>query len=60
MRISSRKKDILGIGERSTKRLDDTTIAEEAKYSIRSRKKCCLSLHYNGGSSFLFVNGVKK
>ena len=23
------------------------------------RKKCCLSLHYNGANSYLFVNGVE-
>ena len=37
-------------------------IKEEAEYSInfsRSRKKLCLSLHYNGGNSFLFVNATK-
>ena len=22
-------------------------------------KKCCLSLHYNGGNSYLFVNGTE-
>ena len=33
------------------------------KYSInfsRSNKKFCLSLHYNGNNSFLFVNNMKK
>ena len=23
------------------------------------KKKCCLSLHYNGANSYLFVNGTK-
>ena len=23
------------------------------------RKKCCLSLHYNGANSYLFVNGIE-
>ena len=23
-----------------------------------TRKKCCLSLHYNGANSYLFVNGT--
>ena len=35
------------------------TLTEEAEYSInfsRSQRKFCLSLHYNGSSSFLFVN----
>ena len=26
---------------------------------IESRKKVCLSLHYNGANSYLFVNGVE-
>ena len=32
------------------------TLTVEAKYSI---KKFCSSLHYNGSSNFLFVNGAK-
>ena len=34
----------------------------EKKYSINfteSKKKFCLSLHYNGANSYLFVNGVE-
>ena len=27
--------------------------------STAHRKKCCLSLHYNGASSYLFVNSTK-
>ena len=60
--ISSKKKCILVIGEGPTQELDDTTITAEGKYSINftsSRKELCLSLHYNGRNSFLFVNGVK-
>ena len=26
---------------------------------MESRKKFCLSLHYNGANSYLFVNGVE-
>ena len=42
--------------------LDDTTLTAEAQYSInssRSNRKFCLSLHYNGSTSFLFVNASK-
>ena len=42
--------------------LNKSPIKEEAEYSInfsRSRKIFCLSLHYNGGNSFLFVNATK-
>ena len=52
--------DILGKG--STQGLDDTALTEEAQYSInfsRSNTKFCLSLHYNGSNSFLFVNATK-
>ena len=52
--------DILGKG--STQGLDDTALTEEAQYSInfsRSNAKFCLSLHYNGSNSFLFVNATK-
>ena len=38
------------------------TLAAKAQYSInfsRSNRKCCLSIHYNGGNSFLFVNPTK-
>ena len=40
--------------------LDDTTLTAEKKYSINfieNNKKFCLSLHYNGDNSYLFVNG---
>ena len=42
--------------------LDDTTITAEKKHSINfteSRKKFCLSLHYNGANSYLSFNGVE-
>ena len=41
---------------------DTTLTTAEAQYSInfsRSNRKFCLSLHYNGGNSFLFVNATK-
>ena len=40
--------------------MDDTTLTAEKVYSFTftvSRKKFCLSLHYNGYNSYLFVNG---
>ena len=48
--------------EGETQRLDDTTIIEQAKYSInitRSRKKFCFSLHYNWSNFSLYANAVK-
>ena len=50
------------LGKGITQGLYDTTITAEAKYSIsfsRSNRKFCLSLHYNGSNSFLFVNATK-
>ena len=60
--IDNKKKDVLVLGEGLTQGLDDTTITAEAKYSInfsRSQRKVCLSLHFNGRNSFLFVNATK-
>ena len=60
--VDNKKKDILILGEGPTHRLDDTTLTAEKKYSINfreSNKKFCLSLHYNGADSYLFVNGTE-
>ena len=45
-----------------TQGLDDTVLAAGKKYSINfteSKKKNCLSLHYNGANSYLFINSVE-
>ena len=55
----NKKKDILILDEGSTQGLDDTTLTAEKNYSINftaTRKEFCLSLHYNGVNSYLFVN----
>ena len=55
-------KDTLIFGEGPTQRLDDTSLTAEAQYSIsfsRSNRKFCLSFHYNGSNSLLFVNATK-
>ena len=60
--VDNKKKDILILGESPAHRLDDTTLTAEKKYSInftKSNKKFCLSLHYNGADSYLFVNGTE-
>ena len=59
--IDNNKKDILVLGSGPTQGLESTLIAEKM-YSINftvTRKKFCLSLHYNGGNSYLFVNGTE-
>ena len=60
--IDNKKIDILILGIGATQGLDDTTLTEEAQYSInfsRSNTKFCLSLHYKWSNSFLFVNATK-
>ena len=59
--IDSKKKDILVLGKGRTQGLEHTLTAEKM-YSINftvTRKKSCLSLHYNGANSYLFVNGTE-
>ena len=50
--ISSRKRPTQGL---------EHTLTAEKMYSINftvTKKKFCLSLHYNGTNSYLFVNGT--
>ena len=57
--IDNKKNDILVLGRKPTQGLESTLTAEKM-YSINftvTKKKFCLSLHYNGGNSYLFVNG---
>ena len=58
-KIDNRKKDILILGKGPTQELEHTLSAEKM-YSLNfteHNKKFCLSLHYNGANSYLFVNG---
>ena len=60
-KIDNRKKDILILGKGPTHGLEHTLTTEEI-YSINftvTGKKFCLSLHYNGTTSYLFVNGTE-
>ena len=60
--IDNKNKYISILGKGPTKGLDDATLTAKAEYSInfsRSNIKFCLSLHYNGSNSFLFVNAKK-
>ena len=55
------KKDILILGRGPTQGLEHTLTAEKM-YSINftvTRNQFCLSLHYNGTNSYLFVNGAE-
>ena len=56
-----RKKDRLVLEKGPTQGLEHTLTAEKM-YSINftvTKKKFCLSLHYNGANSYLFVNGTE-
>ena len=58
-KIDNGKRDILILGKGLTQGLEHTLSAEKM-YSINLSKdqtKFCLSLHYNGANSYLFVNG---
>ena len=51
---------ILGVGP--TQGLDEHSLTAEKMYSVNfadSGVKYCLSLHYNGANSYLFVNGTE-
>ena len=59
--IDNKKKDILVLGKGPTQGLEHT-LTEEKMYSINftvTNKTFCLSLHYNGTNSYLFVNGTE-
>ena len=59
--IDNKKNNILILGKGPTQGLDDTTLTAEKVYSVNfteHNKKFCLSLHYNGANSYLFVNGT--
>ena len=59
--VDNKKKDILVLGRGPTQELESTLTAEKM-YSINftvTKKKFCLSLHYNRANSYLFVNGTE-
>ena len=57
---NNRTKNILVLGKDFTQELDNAIIYVEKLYSVNFTKpntKFCLSLHYNGSNSYLFVKG---
>ena len=59
--IDNKKKDILVLGKGPTQGLEHTLTAEKM-YSVNftvTRKKFCLSVHYNRANSYLFVNSAE-
>ena len=58
----NQKNDILVLGKDFVHGGNGTTIYAKKLYSINftgNNKKFCLSLHYNGANSYLFVNGTE-
>ena len=59
--VDNKKKYILVLGRGPTQELENTLTAEKM-YLINftvTNKKFCLSLHYNGANSYLFVNDTE-
>ena len=59
--IDNKGRNVLILGIGPTQGLEHTLTAEK-KCSINftvTNKKICLSLHYNGANSYLFVNGTE-
>ena len=59
--IDNKEKDIIVLGKGPTQELEETLTAEKMcsiNFTV-SKKKFCLSLHYNESNSYLFVNGTE-
>ena len=59
---NNKTKNVLVLDEEFTQGLNNTTIYVEKLYLINftgNNKKLCLSLHYNGSNSYLFVNSIE-
>ena len=57
---NNKTRSILVLGKDFLQGIDNATIYAEKMYSTNftvDNKKFCLGLHYNGDSSYLFVNG---
>ena len=59
---NNKKNNALILGRGITQGMYDTTLTAEKMHSINftvSRKKFCLSLHYNGANGYFFVTGTE-
>ena len=59
--IDNKKKDMLFLGKGPTQGLEHSLTAEKmywVNFTV-TKNKFCLSLHYNGAISYLFVNGTE-
>ena len=62
IQIDNKGKDILILGLGTTQGLGEKSLTAEKMFSINftiTKKKFCLSLHYNGANSYLFVNDTE-
>ena len=60
--VNNKTTNILILDEGFTERLKDTTFYTEKMYPINftgTRKKFCLTLHFNRANSYLFVNATE-
>ena len=60
--VDNKGKDTLILGKGPTQGLGEHSLTSEKMYSVNftdHRKKYCMSLHYNGAKSYLFVNGTE-
>ena len=59
---NNQKNSILVLGKYFVQGINGNTVYAEKLYKINfteKNKKFCLSLHYNGANSYLFVNGTE-
>ena len=60
--VDNKRKDILILANVPTQGLGEHSLTAQNMYSVNftdHRKKCCLSLHYNGANSYLFLNSTE-
>ena len=60
--LITKNNNILVLGKDFVQGINGTTIYAEKLYKINfteKNKKFCLSLHYNGTNSYVFVNGTE-
>ena len=62
IQVDNKGKDILILGIGPTQGLGEHSLTAEKMYSINftvTNVQFCLSLHYNGANSYLFVNSIE-
>ena len=60
--VDNKGKGILILGKGPTHGLGEHSLTAEKMYSVNftdHKEKYCLTWHYNGGNSYLFVNGTE-